>query len=68
MFGHAHFAHRSIASTPVGDANQVADELQKISKAGFAGTTITSVNYVDELPFFCAGVLPPGTQGPPQKK
>jgi dimethylsulfone monooxygenase len=34
--------------------------LAKISAAGFAGTTITFtfVNYVNELPFFVAEVLP----------
>jgi len=42
----------------VGDPDQIADELEKISQAGFAGTTITFVNYVDELPFFCSEVLP----------
>ena len=42
----------------VGDPDQVADELAKISAAGFAGTTITFVNYIDELPFFVAEVLP----------
>jgi len=29
-----------------------------ISAAGFAGSTITFVNYIDELPFFVAEVLP----------
>jgi FMNH2-dependent dimethyl sulfone monooxygenase len=42
----------------VGDPDQVADELEKISQVGFAGTTITFVNYVDELPFFRDEVLP----------
>jgi alkanesulfonate monooxygenase SsuD/methylene tetrahydromethanopterin reductase-like flavin-dependent oxidoreductase (luciferase family) len=42
----------------VGDPDQVADELEKISQAGFAGTTISFVNYVDELPFFRDEVLP----------
>lgn len=42
----------------VGDPDQVADELAKISEIGFAGTTITFVNYVDELPYFAAEVLP----------
>ena len=42
----------------VGDPDQIVDELEKISQAGFAGTTITFVNYVDELPFFRDEVLP----------
>lgn len=42
----------------VGDPDHVANELARISGAGFAGTTITFVNYVDELPYFCAEVLP----------
>ena len=29
-----------------------------ISQSGFAGTTISFVNYVDELPFFRDEVLP----------
>jgi dimethylsulfone monooxygenase len=42
----------------VGDPDHVANELEKISQAGFAGTTISFVNYIDELPFFRAEVLP----------
>ncbi len=33
-------------------------ELAKISAAGFIGTTITFVNYVDEFPYFRDEVLP----------
>ena len=42
----------------VGTPDQIAEELGKISAVGFAGTTITLVNYVDELPLFCDEVLP----------
>jgi alkanesulfonate monooxygenase SsuD/methylene tetrahydromethanopterin reductase-like flavin-dependent oxidoreductase (luciferase family) len=42
----------------IGDPDQVADELEKISGAGFAGTTLAFVNYLDELPFFVSEVLP----------
>jgi alkanesulfonate monooxygenase SsuD/methylene tetrahydromethanopterin reductase-like flavin-dependent oxidoreductase (luciferase family) len=42
----------------IGDADDVAAELAKISAAGFIGTTITFVNYVDELPYFRDEVLP----------
>lgn len=42
----------------VGSPDMIADEFEKISQAGFAGTTITFVDYVKELPYFCAEVLP----------
>jgi FMNH2-dependent dimethyl sulfone monooxygenase len=42
----------------VGDPDQIADSLEAISKVGFAGTTITFVNYIDELPYFRDEVLP----------
>jgi len=42
----------------IGDPDDVAGELAKISAAGFIGTTITFVNYVDEFPYFRDEVLP----------
>jgi alkanesulfonate monooxygenase SsuD/methylene tetrahydromethanopterin reductase-like flavin-dependent oxidoreductase (luciferase family) len=42
----------------IGDPDHVAEELGRISEAGFAGTTIAFVNYVEELPFFRDEVLP----------
>ena len=42
----------------IGDADDVAAELAKISAAGFIGTTITFVNYLDEFPYFRDEVLP----------
>lgn len=42
----------------IGDPDSIADELERISAAGFAGTTVTFVNYVKELPFFVQEVLP----------
>jgi hypothetical protein len=36
----------------------VADELESISKAGVRGIALSFVNYLDELPYFCAEVLP----------
>jgi FMNH2-dependent dimethyl sulfone monooxygenase len=42
----------------IGDADDVAAELAKISAGGFIGTTITFVNYVDEFPYFRDEVLP----------
>ncbi|MEE8059836.1 MAG: LLM class flavin-dependent oxidoreductase [Pseudomonadales bacterium] len=42
----------------IGDADTVADGLEQLHKAGFAGTTVGFVDYNKELPFFCEEVLP----------
>ena len=42
----------------VGTPAHVADELGRISEAGFAGVGISFVNYKDELPYFVDAVLP----------
>lgn len=42
----------------VGDPDGVAAEIADIAKAGFSGSTISFVNYKNELPYFCAEVLP----------
>ena len=42
----------------VGDPDLAAHELARLAAAGAKGVAISSVNYVDELPFFCAEVLP----------
>jgi alkanesulfonate monooxygenase SsuD/methylene tetrahydromethanopterin reductase-like flavin-dependent oxidoreductase (luciferase family) len=42
----------------IGDPDDVARELARISEAGFIGTTITFVNYVKEFPYFRDEVLP----------
>ena len=42
----------------IGGPDDVAAELAKISAAGFIGTTITFVNYLDEFPYFRDEVLP----------
>ena len=42
----------------VGDPDDVAAELAKLSAAGFAGFAFSFVNYVDEFPFFRDEVLP----------
>jgi alkanesulfonate monooxygenase SsuD/methylene tetrahydromethanopterin reductase-like flavin-dependent oxidoreductase (luciferase family) len=42
----------------VGDPDHVANALADLSKAGLTGIAVSLVNYVDELPFFCAEVLP----------
>jgi dimethylsulfone monooxygenase len=42
----------------VGDPDRVAAELQHISAAGARGIALSFVNYLAELPYFCAEVLP----------
>jgi FMNH2-dependent dimethyl sulfone monooxygenase len=42
----------------IGDPDRVADLFVTLSKIGFDGVGITCVNYIDELPFFCAEILP----------
>jgi len=42
----------------VGDPDRVADELAKISAAGFGGLALGFVNYLDEFPYFRDHVLP----------
>lgn len=42
----------------VGDPDSIADEMERITAAGFAGTTLSFVDYVKELPFFRDEVLP----------
>ena len=42
----------------IGDPDTVANGLAAISEAGFDGTTISFVNYVEEFPYFRDEVLP----------
>jgi alkanesulfonate monooxygenase SsuD/methylene tetrahydromethanopterin reductase-like flavin-dependent oxidoreductase (luciferase family) len=42
----------------IGDPDQVAKQLADLSSAGLTGIAVSGVNYLDELPFFCAEVLP----------
>jgi len=42
----------------VGDPDHVAQELANLSRGGLTGIGISLVNYLDELPYFCAEVLP----------
>jgi alkanesulfonate monooxygenase SsuD/methylene tetrahydromethanopterin reductase-like flavin-dependent oxidoreductase (luciferase family) len=54
-----YFASHAIGGYPfVGTPDRVADELESISKAGVRGIALSFVNYLDELPYFCAEVLP----------
>ncbi len=42
----------------VGDPDSVAAKLADLSRAGLRGIGLSFVNYLDEMPFFCAEVLP----------
>jgi len=42
----------------VGDPDAVAARMAQLAAAGFAGIAVSFVNYADELPYFCAEVLP----------
>ena len=42
----------------VGDPDSVAQDIANLSKAGLRGIGMSLINYKDELPFFCAEVLP----------
>jgi alkanesulfonate monooxygenase SsuD/methylene tetrahydromethanopterin reductase-like flavin-dependent oxidoreductase (luciferase family) len=42
----------------VGDPDRVASELAQLAEAGLRGIGISFVNYLDELPYFAAEVLP----------
>jgi alkanesulfonate monooxygenase SsuD/methylene tetrahydromethanopterin reductase-like flavin-dependent oxidoreductase (luciferase family) len=42
----------------VGDPDRVAAQLAQLADAGLRGIGISFVNYLDELPYFCAEVLP----------
>jgi FMNH2-dependent dimethyl sulfone monooxygenase len=42
----------------VGDPDHVAAHLVDLSRAGLTGIALSLVNYLDELPFFCAEVVP----------
>jgi FMNH2-dependent dimethyl sulfone monooxygenase len=54
-----YFAANAIGGYPfVGTPDKVADELANISQAGVRGVAVSFVNYLDELPYFCAEVLP----------
>jgi alkanesulfonate monooxygenase SsuD/methylene tetrahydromethanopterin reductase-like flavin-dependent oxidoreductase (luciferase family) len=42
----------------IGDLDRVAAQLAEISAAGARGIAVSFVNYLAELPYFCAEVLP----------
>lgn len=42
----------------IGTPDDITEQLAALSAAGFDGIGFSFVNYLDELPFFCAEVLP----------
>ena len=42
----------------IGTPQNIADEMVRMHNAGFAGTTVSFVNFLDELPYFAREVLP----------
>jgi FMNH2-dependent dimethyl sulfone monooxygenase len=42
----------------VGSPDDIAAEIARIEATGLAGIAVSFVNYLDELPYFCAEVLP----------
>jgi len=42
----------------VGTPRHIAEEMVRMSEAGFSGTTVSFVNFADELPYFIETVLP----------
>lgn len=42
----------------IGDPDRIAQELATIAEAGFAGATLAFVDYLAELPYFVAEVMP----------
>ena len=42
----------------VGTPARIAEEMVRMSEVGFAGTTVSFVNFRDELPYFIETVLP----------
>jgi len=42
----------------VGDPDMVAQQLAQLAAAGLTGIAVSFVNYLEELPYFCAEVLP----------
>jgi dimethylsulfone monooxygenase len=42
----------------VGDPDLVAGEMARLAALGLRGIAVSFVNYLDELPYFCAEVLP----------
>jgi alkanesulfonate monooxygenase SsuD/methylene tetrahydromethanopterin reductase-like flavin-dependent oxidoreductase (luciferase family) len=53
-----HYAGGNGSHPVVGSPQDVAEQLIELCRMGFAGTTLSFVNFTAELPFFCESVLP----------
>jgi alkanesulfonate monooxygenase SsuD/methylene tetrahydromethanopterin reductase-like flavin-dependent oxidoreductase (luciferase family) len=54
-----YFAGNAIGGYPfVGTPDKVVQELAGLSNAGLRGIAVSFVDYLGELPYFCAEVLP----------
>jgi len=42
----------------IGDPDAVAAQIVRLAEAGLTGIAVSFVNYLDELPYFCAEILP----------
>ncbi|MGE0213642.1 MAG: LLM class flavin-dependent oxidoreductase [Parvibaculaceae bacterium] len=42
----------------IGTPDRIAEEMVRMHQAGFSGTTVSFVNFLDEMPYFLAEVLP----------
>jgi FMNH2-dependent dimethyl sulfone monooxygenase len=42
----------------VGTPDRIADEFANLGRAGFRGLAVSFVNYLNDVPYFCAEVLP----------
>ena len=53
-----HYAGGNGSHPVIGSPDEVAEQLIELSRMGFAGTTLSFVNFSAELPYFCETVLP----------
>jgi dimethylsulfone monooxygenase len=54
-----YFAGNAIGGYPfIGTPDRVADELARLSEAGMRGIAVSFVNFLNEVPYFAAEVLP----------
>jgi alkanesulfonate monooxygenase SsuD/methylene tetrahydromethanopterin reductase-like flavin-dependent oxidoreductase (luciferase family) len=54
-----YFAGNAIGGYPfVGTPDKIAGELANLGRAGLRGIAVSLINYLDELPYVCAEVLP----------
>ncbi len=53
-----HYAGGNGSHPVMGSPQDVAEQLIELSRLGFNGSTLSFVNFTEELPFFCKTVLP----------